>query len=232
MTPERRIRARRPLAHRNRPGVAAALALCALLEAGLPAAASAPANAAPMRAGAPSASRLRLGARLRSAGRAECAFVRLATDAFTGRPQRTRGRLTLETPDRSRLEFPSSGERITLRGDGGEWLQPRLRQLVVFGPARASGARRWWQLLMDGSAPGIDVVPRGARVLMLRSADGAGPDSARLELDGAGLPARLVVPDGEANVEYRFSGWSFGAARGPAAFRQRAPAEFERVEMP
>lgn len=175
---------------------------------------------------------MRLGARLRAAGRAECTFVRVATDAFSGRPVSTRGRLTLEPPDRSRLEFPTTGERITLRGDGGEWLQPKLRQLVVFGPERAGGVRRWWQLLIDGSAPGIDVLPRGARVLVLRSSAGAGPDSARLELDGAGLPSKLVVPDGEASVEFRFSRWSFAAAQGPAGFRQRAPTEYERVELP
>jgi hypothetical protein len=177
------------------------------------------------------AARLTLGARLRAAGRAECAFTRVATDAFSGKPLTTRGRLTLETPDRSRLEFPATGERITLRGDGGEWLQPKLRQLVVFGPERASGARRWWQLLIDGAAPGIDVTPRGARTLLMRSSDGAGPDSARLELDGAGLPVKLVVPDGEADVEYRFARWSFGPARGAAAFRQSAPSEYERVDM-
>lgn len=158
--------------------------------------------------------------------------MRVATDAFSGRALSTRGRLTLETPNRSRLEFPATGERITLRDDGGEWLQPKLRQLVVFGPERARGARRWWQLLIDGVAPGVEVQSRGARVLLLRSSGGAGPDSARLELDSAGLPARLVVPDGETRVEYRFKRWSFGAARGVTAFRQRAPAEFERIEMP
>ena len=176
--------------------------------------------------------RMRLGARLRAAGHAECAFVRVSTDAFSGRRQQTRGRLALETPDRSRLEFLSTGERITLRGDGGEWLQPRLRQLIVFGPARASGARRWWQLLIDGSAPGIEASARGAREISLRASGGAGPDSARLELDGAGLPSRLVVPDGGDNVEYRFARWSFGPAQGVSAFRQRAPSEYERVELP
>jgi hypothetical protein len=169
---------------------------------------------------------------LRAAGRAECGFTRVATDAFSGRPLRTRGRLTLETPDRSRLEFPTTGERITLRGDGGEWLQPKLRQMIVFGPGRAATARRWWQLLIDGAAPGIEVTPRGGRTLSLRTTGGAGPDSARLELDAAGLPVRLVVPDGDAVIEYRFTGWSFRAGRGVAEFRQRAPSQFERVELP
>ncbi len=175
---------------------------------------------------------LKLGARLHAAGRADCAFVRVATNPFSHQPVRTRGRLLLELPDRARLEFPTSGERITLRSDGGEWLQPRLRQLIVFREAQAAGARRWWQLLMEGHAPGIELVSQRGRVLRLHSTGGAGPDSARLEIDGRGLPQRLVVPDSGGELEYRFSGWSFGAPRGAEAFTQHAPAGYERVELP
>ncbi len=176
---------------------------------------------------------LRLGARLRAEGHAECRFVRIVTDSWTGRPTRTPGRIALEPPDRARLDFPTTGERVTLRGDGGEWLQPRLRQLVAFGPARAGDARRWWQLLIDGSAPGIDVSARpGRRLLLVSTGGGVGPDSASLELDAAGLPTRLGVEDGAQQVEYRFSRWTFGPPRGTAMFQQRAPAEYERVEMP
>ena len=175
---------------------------------------------------------LKLGERVRGAGRADCVVVRATLDPFTRKPIRARGRLSLEPPDRARLEFPQTGERITLRGDGGEWLQPRLRQLIVFPESSAAGARRWWQLLIDGRAPGIELVSKRGRVLRLRSTDGAGPDSARLVLDGAGLPAKLVVPEGGAEVEYRFSRWTFGPARGTAAFTQHAPGGYERVEMP
>lgn len=175
---------------------------------------------------------LKLGARLRAGGRADCSFVRVATDPFTHQPVRTRGKLSLELPDRARLEFPASGERITLRSDGGEWLQPRLRQMIVFREAQAGGARRWWQLLMDGHAAGIELVSQRGRVLRLRSTGGAGPDSARLEIDGRGMPQRLVVPDSGGELEYRFSGWSFGTPRGAGAFTQRAPADYERVELP
>lgn len=213
------VRDRRPHAHR----VANALALCAAIAIVL-------LSATPSRAAEPKG--LKLGARLRAAGRGECAFVRVASDPFSHQPVRIRGRLSLELPDRARLEFPTSGERITLRGDGGEWLQPRLRQLIVFREAQAQGARRWWQLLMEGHAPGIELVSQRGRVLRLRSTGGAGPDSARLEIDGRGLPQRLVVPDSGGELEYRFSGWSFGAPRGAQAFTQHAPAEYERVELP
>lgn len=175
---------------------------------------------------------LRLGARLKSSGRAECSFVRIATDPLSGRSVSLRGRLALEAPDRARLDFLDSGERITLRGDGGEWLQPKLRQLVVFTPERAAGGRRWWQLLIDGAAPGIALEPKPGRRLILRSEGGAGPDSATLDLNAAGLPIRLRVPDGEAIDEYRFSRWSFGPARGAKAFRLPTPSGFERVEFP
>jgi len=175
---------------------------------------------------------LRLGARLKSAGRAECSFVRIAADVFSGGTQSTRGRIALERPDRARLDFLGSGERVTLRGDGGEWLQPKLRQLVVFTPERAAGARRWWHLLIDGAAPGIALETQPGRRVILRSVGGAGPDSATLDLDAAGLPTRLRVPNGDAIDEYRFSRWSFGPARGAKAFRLPTPAGFERVEFP
>ncbi len=102
----------------------------------------------------------------------------------------------------------------------------------MLSATHASEARRWWQLLIDGSAPGIDVTRRPGRRLTFRSVAGAGPDSASLELDAAGMPTRLRVPDAGEWVEYRFSGWAFGRARGDSAFRQRAPASFERVELP
>jgi hypothetical protein len=175
---------------------------------------------------------LRLGSRLRAAGRAECSFVRVAADPWTGRTLSTRGRLALEVPDRARLDFPSTGERVTLRGDGGEWLQPKLKQIVAFGPARAGAARRWWQLLIDGTAPGIDVTPRDGGRLVMHAGGGGGPDSASLDLDAAGLPTRLLVPDQAQQVEYRFTRWRFSPARGEAAFRQQAPTGFERVELP
>ena len=173
-----------------------------------------------------------LGARLRASGRAECRFVRVSTDPLTRRVVRLDGRVMLELPSRARLDFPATGERVTLRADGGEWLEPRLRQMVVFDSVRAAGARRWWQLLSEGAAPGVMVERRAGGHLVLRSEGGAGPDSARLDLDAAGLPVRLVIPDGESQVEFRFARWSFIRGQAPALFRQQAPPGFERVELP
>ena len=36
----------------------------------------------------------------------------------------------LRKPDRVRLDFTTTGEKITLRSDGGEWLQPATKQLI------------------------------------------------------------------------------------------------------
>ena len=55
----------------------------------------------------------------------------------------------------------------------------------------------------------------------------------RLELDGRGLPRRLVLttPDG-GRLEYRLARWRFVRARGARDFALRAPAGFEVVTLP
>jgi len=212
--------------------LAACVALGTLATLGTRAAA-APRSAAAARPGGTGGVVLRLGARLRARGRAECTFTRTAVDPWSSRTVTTRGRLALEPPDRARLDLPATGERITLRGDGGEWVQPRLQQVITFSPGQAAAARRWWQLLIDGAAPGITATPRSGRVVLLvSSANDAGPDSARLVLDAAGLPARLEVPDAGGRTEFRFSGWTFPAPRGAAAFQQATPPGYDRVEAP
>lgn len=204
----------------------AAMALTAMpapLDARVPPAAS---NAAP--SGAPTT----LGARLRARGSARATFERRMRDLLTGELRREPGRLTLELPARARLEFTRTGERVTLRSDGGEWLQPRLSQMLILDASHASQASRWWRLLLDGQAPGITVERRGARTRVFHSSDGAGPDSAVLRIDAAGLPVSLEVPDIQGTSEFRFGAWSFGRASGEAAFRQKAPAGYDVIDLP
>ncbi|HXJ69984.1 MAG TPA: hypothetical protein VNM39_13825, partial [Verrucomicrobiae bacterium] len=135
----------------SRRALAAALALvvtCAGTNA-RGAAAGAGATATPP-AGAGTANSLEatraLAAGLKRTGRAE---VTLAWDVpgTGGSPQRMRGALAVEPPDRARLDVAGSGERITLREDGGEWLQPSVHQLVILKPRHSVGAMRWWRLL-------------------------------------------------------------------------------------
>jgi hypothetical protein len=175
-----------------------------------------------------------LGARLHKAGSARARFVRIAEDPQDASdvPRSEPGWLELEPPGRARLEFSRTGEKITLRPDGGEWLQPGLHQMITLDSLRAAVAGRWWQLLMSGRSPGITVWRRGAREVTFIPAGDAGPDSAVLHVDAAGLPAELAVTDAAGVSRFRFSNWTFLQARGEAAYRQHAPTGFEVVPLP
>ena len=172
--------------------------------------------------------------RLRAAGRAEARFERAARDPVSGRELLSRGRLALELPDRALLRFDASGERLAVRGDGGEWLQPALRQMILLGSERAAGARLWWTVLM-GEERGAIAIRREARrrfILRPAGAASAGADSARLILDRAGLPAELELEEGGGPSRYRFSAWVFRRPRGRPAFVLAAPAGYEVVRLP
>jgi hypothetical protein len=165
-------------------------------------------------------------ARLARSGHAE---VRIERGATSGSPQ-LRGRVTLEPPDRVRVEFDGTGECVTLRADGGEWLQPELRQLVRLGPARAREALLWWDLLLGPSRDGFGQrVLAADRVLMVRGDTG---DSVVVTLGRDALPSRLrlATADGAAD-EYRLDRWSFGHALGRRAFELRAPRGYETTTL-
>jgi hypothetical protein len=176
-----------------------------------------------------------LAARLHSTGRAEAHFERRATDPLTGRLRVARGEIAFEPRDRVSLKFPSTGERITVRADGGEWLQPALHQMLLLDSAHASVASRWWGALLPGGGQGVVArdLGRGRALLIASGADSSGADSAWVWLDGRGLPARLEVREeaGSPTV-YRLSGWRFPRARGVSAFRIEAPAGYEVVKLP
>ena len=63
-------------------------------------------------------------------GRAEATLRYVVASAPGSAPRSVRATLALEPPDRARLDVPATGEKITLRGDGGEWLQPSMKQLI------------------------------------------------------------------------------------------------------
>jgi hypothetical protein len=175
-----------------------------------------------------------LAAQLEKSGRAEALFERSTVDPLSGKPRTVKGRIALEPPDRVALELPASGERITVREDGGEWLQPRLSQMIVLGGDRASAAMRWWSALLPSA--GDAFVARdlgGGRWLLVAPARrGWAADTARVTLDGRGLPARLEITESEsAPTVYRISNWRFSRPRGRAAFVLQAPAEYEVVNL-
>jgi hypothetical protein len=172
-------------------------------------------------------------ARMRGAGRAQVRIERRAFDAGSAEERVVRGRVALEPPALARVDF-DGGESVTVREDGGEWLQPALKQLVRLGPARARSALGWCDLLL---APGAGVIaardlPDG-RVLLLRPEAGSVSDSAWATLDTSGQPTLLEVRENAGElVRVRLRHWTMGSARGRAAYVIAPPHGFEVVDLP
>jgi hypothetical protein len=182
-------------------------------------------------AGGPGATR-GLAARLSAAGRAEARLVQTVVAA--GETLRAdRGRLALEVPDRLRLEF-AGGERLTVRGDGGEWLQPAARQLLVLRPDQALAAVGLWQVLLEGREDAFAEQPLGGGRyrLVARAGDGSLPDSLVLQLGRDHLPRRIDAWVGDQRLALALSGWRFARARGREAFLLRAPAGYAVLPAP
>lgn len=166
-------------------------------------------------------------------GRAGEASVSYAIADLGGTPRTITGRVRVESPDRVRLDFATTGEKITLRSDGGEWLQPATKQLLRIPADRASGALRWWRVLLPGSGASFQEEPLGERRYRLTSRDVAGGITITARLDARGFPAELMVEGMQDQpVTYRLSGWHFGAGRGASSYHLSAPAGYEIVEIP
>jgi outer membrane lipoprotein-sorting protein len=174
-----------------------------------------------------------LTAGLKRTGRAEVTLGWDVAGVTGGPPQRVRGALAVEPPDRARLDVAGTGERITLREDGGEWLQPSVHQLVILKPRHSVGAMRWWRLLAGGTGATERKLGTGRYRLLVAATPTSDADSADVSLGAGGLPERLELDDGAGGHQvYRLSGWKFTSARGAAAFRISAPPGTETVELP
>lgn len=174
-----------------------------------------------------------LTAGLKRTGRAEVTLGWDVAGVTGGPPQRVRGALAVEPPDRARLDVAGTGERITLREDGGEWLQPSVHQLVILKPRHSVGAMRWWRLLAGGTGASERKLGTGRYRLLVAATPTSDADSADVSLGAGGLPERLELDDGAGgHLVYRLSGWKFTPARGAAAFRISAPPGTETVELP
>lgn len=184
-------------------------------------------------AGAPRAVRL-LVERLERHGRAEATLVRLAPGRPDGAPKPVEGHIVLERPDRVKLSFPATGEVVTLRRDGGEWLQPKLEQMVTFDSAQAAVALRWWGLVVTGGGGRFGERRIGERRFALwLSGEGGAGDSAVVELGADGLPATLEVDEGAGTPTlYRLSQWRFRRPKGRADFVLHAPRGYRVVALP
>jgi outer membrane lipoprotein-sorting protein len=174
-----------------------------------------------------------LSAGLKRTGRAEVTLGWDVAGVTGGPPQRVRGALAVEPPDRARLDVAGTGERITLREDGGEWLQPSVHQLMLLKPRHSVGAMRWWRLLAGGTGASERKLGTGRYRLLVAATPTSDADSADVSLGAGGLPERLELDDGAGgHLVYRLSGWKFTPARGAAAFRISAPPGTETVELP
>ncbi len=185
---------------------------------------------APPAATAPASTRVLL-AKLRAAGRAEVGVRVERRDPLGGGARVARGRLALELPRFARLDL-DDGQRLTLRDDGGDWLQPATRQLIRAGARTTSGLLLWCGALLDPRTPGLVERKIGAREYALVPRAPAVGDTQRVTLGGDGLPLRVVVTSSPGeSVEYRLSGWRFGPARGRSGFVLEPPRGYEVVKM-
>lgn len=184
-----------------------------------------------------------LAAGLQRAGRAEATLVWSVMGPPGSASRALRGLLAVEPPSRARLDIAATGERITLREDGGEWLQPQLQQFVKLTPRHSVAAMRWWRLFAgagsrpaarpDAASPAEKRIGRAHYRLVLPATSSAEADSAEIWLDSRGLPNRLELADGMGGRSgYRLTGWRFVRSRGEAAFRLTAPPGVETVELP
>lgn len=197
-----------------------------------------PATSTPAPAAALESTRA-LASGLARTGRAEATLSWTVVGPPGSASRAMRGTLAVEPPDLARLDVAGTGERVTLRADGGEWLQPELKQFVRLTPRHSVAAMRWWRLLAGstsaGGGRGYDErkLAPGHYRLLVPATPAADADSADVWLDAGGLPSRLTLADGMGGESgYRLSGWRFTHAKGAGAFRLTAPPGVETVELP
>jgi hypothetical protein len=172
--------------------------------------------------------------RLRATGRAEATIETTVEDPVAGSSRRMHGRLALELPHRARLDL-DGGEILTLREDGGDWLQPGTAQLLRSGPRSVAPALRWSALLLASAPDSVHerALPGGGFELRAAGADSAVAAVQRVWLGAGGFPARLEVEDaGGERRTWLLRGWRFSHARGRDGFVLSAPRGITVVDLP
>lgn len=174
-------------------------------------------------------------ARLAAVGRGEAALTLTRHDPMGGPALIVRGRLALEPPDRVRLDFPTTGERIAVRREGGEWIQPAARQMVRLKPEQTDLAAGLWEVFLSGGNEHFTErrVGGGRFVLEARAPEEGLPGSIHVALDARGLPAALEMTDASGDsVRYAFRAWRFTRASGAEAFVLQPPPGYAVVDLP
>jgi outer membrane lipoprotein-sorting protein len=170
--------------------------------------------------------------RLSRSGRAETRITQtIRSDEETLRS--AHGRLALEPPDRLRIDF-DGGERVTMRKDGGEWVQPAAQQMLVLKAGQAQAAVSIWKAFLSGGTRAFHerALGAGRYQLVARDSSSGLPDSARVEQGADGLPERIELWVGEERWSLRLGHWTFAHARGDSAFKLRAPAGYQVFDWP
>ena len=134
-----------------------------------------------------------------------------------------------------RLDFAATGERIAIRADGGEWIQPQARQMVRLAREQAAMATWLWEILLKGGTAGFTERASGPRRFALEpiERDSGLPQGITVVLDARGLPAQIeFAEEGGAGTRYRFQAWRFVRSRGPRSFTLTAPRGYAIVDLP
>jgi outer membrane lipoprotein-sorting protein len=181
-----------------------------------------------------------LAARLAHSGRGEAPVAVSRSDPMGGPDREDKGQLVLEPPDRVRLDFAKTGERIALRGDGGEWVQPAAKQMVRISREQAGLAAWLWEVFLAGGGDAFSEQASGERssgerryTLEPRDREAGLPARITITLDAHGLPAEVRFVESEGvEIRYHFKSWSFRAARGARAFALTAPHGYAVVDLP
>ena len=168
--------------------------------------------------------------RMARAGRAEARVV-VTTQSGAEAAASRRGTLALEPPDRLRLDY-EDGERLATRSDGGEWLQPSLKQMLTLTPAQARRATVLWKALHGGSRGWAERSLGAGRWRLTVAEDQETPESLLVTVGTGRLPARIETRVGDVRWTIRLVRWRFTAAKGPEAFTLHAPAGYESIPMP
>ena len=189
-------------------------------------------RAAPEAQTTPLVSTRTLLAKLRVAGRAEASLRFERRDPLSGRTSALRGRLALELPHFARLDL-GDGQQLTLREDGGDWLQPATRQLIRAGARSTAGLLGWWGALLDPRGAGPRETRAGPRAYVLLPPGVDETMAQRMELGADGLPRRVVIAlNPEESIEYQIARWRFVRPRGRSGFVLEVPRGYELVEVP
>jgi hypothetical protein len=170
--------------------------------------------------------------RLRAAGGARVQVLQRVSPGGAGVADTVRLMITLRPPGWLRLEHADRSFALTLRPDGGEVLDHKLRQLVRLPPAQAARAAGVWSLLLQPDEALVEqrLGPRRS-LLLLPEGGGDLPESLWVTVGADSLPTVLEV-QGLLGVRLELARWRFVRPPPDSRFRLATPAGYAEVEWP